>query len=496
MPPPGSRWTEEERSRLTAEFGAEPVAEIEAQAEQIFEALDTEKDGILSLAEFAAALGQLGAQSEGDGSASLASFMFSAIDSDDSGSIGFFEFCRWKLIMLFGSNAQKLKFGFDLCDYDGNGEITRAELGALLSSVFSVLSGLSLGDHNPEEELFIDSLFGKFGSGAELAEPQPKDQQTLTWGQYLIACTEWGKQLSHLGHTNLSYGGAAASSEEQGTQKQMGKRAFFGQERWEFMLTLMLGLQLAIDRTEKVDETDSAELTRTWTAEREKKSAPQSGSGQPGDDDDEDQEPVPTRTYVLPAASIETESDGGELTQTLSAPAPKKMGLFSRARAKKPAAEIAPPGITVIGGQLFREIRMAFGVSDSDFLGALGIRQVIGGLLMGDLRGLAELVSEGKSGSLFFWSHCGRFMVKTIHPDESESLQQMLHAYKDYVTGHTDTLLTKYLGLYSLDVPTSAGSRGTTTHHLVVMANVFNTPLTISERFDLKGTTSASVTCF
>lgn len=115
---------------------------------------------------------------------------------------------------------------------------------------------------------------------------------------------------------------------------------------------------------------------------------------------------------------------------------------------------------------------------------------------MGDLRGLAELVSEGKSGSLFFWSHCGRFMVKTIHPDESESLQQMLHAYKDYVTGHTDTLLTKYLGLYSLDVPTSAGSRGTTTHHLVVMANVFNTPLTISERFDLKGTTSASVTCF
>ena len=41
--------------------------------------------------------------------------------------------------------------------------------------------------------------------------------------------------------------------------------------------------------------------------------------------------------------------------------------------------------------------------------------QVIGGLLMGDMRGLAERVSEGRSGSLFYYSHDGKFMV-TLPP--------------------------------------------------------------------------------
>ena len=84
--------------------------------------------------------------------------------------------------------------------------------------------------------------------------------------------------------------------------------------------------------------------------------------------------------------------------------------------------------ITVIGGQLFRDVRASFGIRDEDFLGSLGIRQVIGGLLMGDLRGLSEMVSEGKSGSLFFWSHDGRFLVKTISEDERGSLISMLRS--------------------------------------------------------------------
>ena len=45
--------------------------------------------------------------------------------------------------------------------------------------------------------------------------------------------------------------------------------------------------------------------------------------------------------------------------------------------------------------------------NSGEILGALGIRQVLGALLMGDLRGLGELVSEGKSGSLFCESNNG-----------------------------------------------------------------------------------------
>ena len=85
------------------------------------------------------------------------------------------------------------------------------------------------------------------------------------------------------------------------------------------------------------------------------------------------------------------------------------------------------------------------------------MRQVIGGLLMGDLRGMSSMVSEGKSGSLFYWSHDGRYVVKTIAADERGALKDMLHAYKGYVSSHPNTLITKYLGLFDLRVPNTKG---------------------------------------
>ena len=106
---------------------------------------------------------------------------------------------------------------------------------------------------------------------------------------------------------------------------------------------------------------------------------------------------------------------------------------------------------------------------------------------MGDLRAMSSMVSEGKSGSLFYWSHDGRFMVKTIGADERGSLIAMLRSYRNYVTSHKDTLLAKYLGLYDLRVPAAGGS-SCKVFHLVIMSNVFNTPLEVHERFDLKGT--------
>ena len=101
---------------------------------------------------------------------------------------------------------------------------------------------------------------------------------------------------------------------------------------------------------------------------------------------------MPERIYELPSPRP-------------SEPAPQKTGLFGRARSPRHGP---PPKVTVYGGQLFREIRAASGVSDAEILGALGIRQVLGALLMGDLRGLGELVSEGKSGSLFCESSNGQ----------------------------------------------------------------------------------------
>ena len=243
----------EETTRLSKEFGLPTVIKVTDQALKVFKEIRLAKDGHLSLEEFAKALGQLGAKSPGDGQRSLASFMFSAIDTNDSGTLSFAEFVEWMLTMLSGTTERKRRFGFDLCDADGDGLIQRSEIAALLSSIFGVLSGLSLGDHNPDEQLFLDELFGKFGEGGE----------TLSWEQWQRACTEWSDTILHLGHTRhvgerLGAGRTHAllegQQEEEGRREQKGEMAFFGQERWEFMLTLMLGLQIAVeDSKEELD---------------------------------------------------------------------------------------------------------------------------------------------------------------------------------------------------------------------------------------------------
>ena len=103
--------SEREMARLEADFSLEAVQTVAVQAVALFSELDSVRDGYVSLEEFAAALGRLGAKSAGDGSRSLAAFMFSAVDLDDSGHISLTEFVEWMLTMTCGNQMQKLRFG-------------------------------------------------------------------------------------------------------------------------------------------------------------------------------------------------------------------------------------------------------------------------------------------------------------------------------------------------------------------------------------------------
>ncbi len=51
---------------------------------------------------------------------------------------------------------------------------------------------------------------------------------------------------------------------------------------------------------------------------------------------------------------------------------------------------------------------------------SMGLTQLMGGLLLGDVNGLSELVSEGKSGSFFYYSADAKYLVKTISNSEKE----------------------------------------------------------------------------
>ncbi|EGZ25778.1 phosphatidylinositol-4-phosphate 5 kinase-like protein [Phytophthora sojae] len=120
---------------------------------------------------------------------------------------------------------------------------------------------------------------------------------------------------------------------------------------------------------------------------------------------------------------------------------------------------------------VFRQVRRRFGIDLADYMLTLS----------GDFN-FIEFMSNSKSGQFFFYSHDGRFMIKTQTKDESKFLRRILPHYYKFVMENPDTLITRFYGMHRVKM-----------HHLrrkmhfVIMASVFDTPLEIHARFDLKG---------
>ncbi|KAE8901374.1 hypothetical protein PF005_g4241 [Phytophthora fragariae] len=120
---------------------------------------------------------------------------------------------------------------------------------------------------------------------------------------------------------------------------------------------------------------------------------------------------------------------------------------------------------------VFRQVRRRFGIDLADYMLTLS----------GDFN-FIEFMSNSKSGQFFFYSHDGRFMIKTQTKDESKFLRRILPHYYKFVMENPNTLITRFYGMHRVKM-----------HHLrrkmhfVIMASVFDTPLEIHARFDLKG---------
>ncbi|KAH7484902.1 Phosphatidylinositol 4-phosphate 5-kinase its3 [Phytophthora ramorum] len=120
---------------------------------------------------------------------------------------------------------------------------------------------------------------------------------------------------------------------------------------------------------------------------------------------------------------------------------------------------------------VFRQVRRRFGIDLADYMLTLS----------GDFN-FIEFMSNSKSGQFFFYSHDGRFMIKTQTKEESKFLRRILPYYYKFVMENPNTLITRFYGMHRVKM-----------HHLrrkmhfVIMASVFDTPLEIHARFDLKG---------
>lgn len=91
-------------------------------------------------------------------------------------------------------------------------------------------------------------------------------------------------------------------------------------------------------------------------------------------------------------------------------------------------------------------------------------------------------ISEGKSGSFFFFTYDNRFIIKTISQTElCTMLEEFIKPYYELVTENYNTLLVRTYGVYTLAV-------GLSRITIILMENI--SPISdahIIRRFDLKG---------
>ncbi|EGG22863.1 ankyrin repeat-containing protein [Cavenderia fasciculata] len=129
----------------------------------------------------------------------------------------------------------------------------------------------------------------------------------------------------------------------------------------------------------------------------------------------------------------------------------------------------------------FKRIREILEIDSKYFMFSLGPEKIFGNLLLGNLSNLCEVVSSGRSGSSFFRSNEGRYLIKTIPQNEETVLKTILPSYLQHLTKYPNSLLAKTLGYYSMF--------GAKDYRFLVMNNLFYTPLPIHEKYDLKGST-------
>ena len=132
--------------------------------------------------------------------------------------------------------------------------------------------------------------------------------------------------------------------------------------------------------------------------------------------------------------------------------------------------------------KIFYNLRTLYGITNDDYLKSLGPENFLCNLIITKNKSLKEICSSGKSGSFFYFSYDGKYLMKTIPESEFLKFKEMLQDYYVYMSSNPKTLLQRFFGLYMClfdDVKM----------HFVVMNNVFNTPLKVHYKYDLKGST-------
>ncbi|KAK1937386.1 putative 1-phosphatidylinositol-4-phosphate 5-kinase [Babesia divergens] len=238
-------------------------------------------------------------------------------------------------------------------------------------------------------------------------------------------------------HTLNRRGGGLA----QRVSSRRGLAVYFGHERWNDVINMMIGLGLSARRVYR-EITDTIALSDF----REKRIFSISPNAMLG---------------VEPSLNfVEQEADACNFKGD-----PHKV-IFT---------EHAP--------LIFKRLRRLMNLSEEEYIQSVGPEHLVGNMVLGNISTLSELVSEGKSGALFYFTANGRLVLKTVTPKCAEFVQEWLPSYYEHVRKHPNTLITRFVGLFSM---TQSKDRGVPTYFMV-MNNVFYSSVAIHRRYDLKG---------
>jgi Ca2+-binding EF-hand superfamily protein len=248
--------SDEEVEKLKSRWGELLTPAIQDEALKLYTKLDTLTDKHLNLDEFSQALGILGSSDS-----PMARFLFGALDVDHDGRINCFEFCNWMMTMRCGTREEKMRFGFALLDLDHDNSVSKAEMAPTVQSFAFVLGKLHLVDVDVQS--FIDNLFERCGA----------DGDTLTWDQYRDGCYNNHDFIRSLGRDTSD------RVVPRVMPKCIGKECFFGQESFHFALSVMLAIQLVVERATHQDEADQFDMESE--SDDDDQDSPRSSGGTP-----------------------------------------------------------------------------------------------------------------------------------------------------------------------------------------------------------------------
>lgn len=140
---------------------------------------------------------------------------------------------------------------------------------------------------------------------------------------------------------------------------------------------------------------------------------------------------------------------------------------------RTPAHALEPFEIKAYAPRAFHGLRTHFGVSEAEYMEALG-----GGAL------LAEQYTNTKPGELFAFTANYRFLVRTLSKSQAHFLARELGSYVSHQRAHRLSLLARFFGLYRVQRQGAPSPM-----YAVVMGNVFPAERPLHERYDLRGPT-------